>query len=102
MRINDKLSIQAGSTGPAQQVNGKPADAARGAENRAGGAAASTPAVKVELSSRSRELQAALQAASNAPDVRTDLVDKVKDQIAKGTYEVDPARIARGILDIEA
>lgn len=102
MRINDKLSVQAGTTGPAPQVSGKPADATRGGQARADGAAAATPAVKVELSSRSRELQAALQAANGAPDVRSELVDKVKDQIAKGTYQVDPARIARGILDIEA
>lgn len=102
MRINDKLSIQAGSQGPAQ-VNSRPAEAARGnAGTPAAGAGSATPAVKVELSSRSRELQAALQAANAAPDVREDLVGKVKDQIAKGQYQVDPARIARGILDIEA
>jgi len=64
--------------------------------------AAATPAAKVELSSRSRELHAALELAKQAPDVRAGVVADVKQRIANGTYEVDPARIARAMLDRRA
>jgi negative regulator of flagellin synthesis FlgM len=61
-----------------------------------------TPAARVELSSRSRELHAALQAAHAAPDVRQEKVDDARARIANGTYHVDPEQIARRMLDRRA
>lgn len=62
----------------------------------------STPAAKVELSSRGREIQSALSAAKAAPDVRADKVAEVRKRLENGTYVIDPTRIARGILDSRA
>jgi flagellar biosynthesis anti-sigma factor FlgM len=62
----------------------------------------STPAAKVELSSKGREIQTALSAAKSAPDVRADKVAEVRKRLENGTYVIDPTRIARGILDSRA
>lgn len=61
----------------------------------ADGSAAAT----VHLSSRSRELHAAIRAASGAPDVRAELVGEVRARIDDGTYRIEPEAIARRLLD---
>jgi flagellar biosynthesis anti-sigma factor FlgM len=65
-------------------------------------AGAPDPVVRIELSARARELQAALAAAAAAPDVRADLVAEVKAKVESGNYPVDPATVARRMLDIRA
>jgi flagellar biosynthesis anti-sigma factor FlgM len=60
------------------------------------------PAARVELSSRSREMHQALEAANAAPDVRADKVEAAKQRIAQGTYAVNAEVVARGILDTRA
>ena len=60
------------------------------------------PAARVELSSRSREMHQALEAANAAPDVRADKVNDAKARIAQGTYTVKAEVVARGILDKRA
>ena len=60
------------------------------------------PAARVELSSRSREMHQALEAANAAPDVRADKVADAKARIAQGTYKVNAEVVARGILDTKA
>jgi len=37
--------------------------------------------------------------AMNQPEVRTDKVEAIKAQIAAGTYEIDPSKIADAIID---
>ena len=64
--------------------------------------AANQPAARVELSSRSREMHQALEAANAAPDVRADKVNDAKARIAQGTYTVKAEVVARGILDKRA
>jgi flagellar biosynthesis anti-sigma factor FlgM len=64
--------------------------------------AVSQPAARVELSSRSREMHQALEAANAAPDVRADKVNDAKRRIAQGTYTVNAEVVARGILDTKA
>ena len=66
------------------------------------GNAPSQPAARVELSSRSREMHQALEAANAAPDVRADKVNDAKARIAQGTYTVKAEVVARGILDKRA
>lgn len=43
-------------------------------------------------------LTEALQAAQNAPDVRTDMVEEIRARLANGTYQLDAKRIAMGLL----
>ena len=99
MKINDNQPISPPpSTRPAE-TRAKP-----GAGDDASGRAAPVerPAAKVELSSRSRELHEALRAANEAPDVRQDEVDRVREALREGRYEVDPRRIAERMLDRRA
>ena len=100
MKIEDPRSVQSSPVRPsAPATSGSArAEVARPQNNSAVG----QPAARVELSSRSREMHAALQAAQAAPDVRTDKVNDAKQRIAAGTYTVNADVVARGILDTKA
>ena len=99
MKINDKLSLSTG--GIASPATGT---AARSETRTAaeGTQASAKPAVDIQLSSRSRELHAALEAARQSPDVRADKVAEVKDRVAAGQYRVDLNRVAQRMIDREA
>ena len=101
MKIEDPRSVNASPnlhpTAPAT-----PAPARTEAQRPQNDRAVNQPAARVELSSRSREMHQALQAAHAAPDVRTDKVNDAKQRIAQGTYSVNAEDVARGILDTRA
>jgi negative regulator of flagellin synthesis FlgM len=102
MKIEDPRSVTSSpSLRPATPAT---PDAARTSPGRApnGANATGQPAARVELSARSRELNAALDAANAAPDVRTDKVNDAKQRIAQGTYTVNAETVARRILDTSA
>ena len=89
-------------------VSGARTEHAHGAHDRRGhGAQGGTssvsreagPAADVTLSSRGRELHGALSKVQSAPDVRADKVAEVRSRLERGTYVIDPTRIAKGILD---
>ncbi len=61
--------------------------------------AASGSAVDVRISQRSRELQRDHELVQQAPDVRQDRVAALKAQIDAGTYHVDPALVAKKMLE---
>ena len=100
MKIEDPRSVNSSPnlhpTGPATSAP------ARTEVQRPQDRAVSQPAARVELSSRSREMHQALQAANAAPDVRTDKVNDAKQRIAQGTYSVNAEVVAKGILDTRA
>ena len=101
MKIEDPRSVTSSpNLRPAAPANQAPArtETQRPQEDRA----VSQPAARVELSSRSREMHQALEAANAAPDVRADKVNDAKQRIAQGTYTVNADVIARGILDKRA
>lgn len=75
---------------------------AKGASQAPKAADSAGPAATVSLSSRGREIQAAMAKTSAAPDVRSDKVADVRRRLESGTYMIDPTRIARGILDSKA
>jgi flagellar biosynthesis anti-sigma factor FlgM len=102
MKIEDPRSVTSSpslrpttpaSPAPARAATGRPANEAH---------AVGQPAARVELSARSREMNAALEAAKAAPDVRTDKVNDAKQRIAQGTYTVNAEVVARRILDTSA
>lgn len=103
MKINEKPPIAPATLAPTAGA-GRPQPRGDGAPPAGSGAArqAGAPAAMVELSPRSRELHDALAAAKAAPDVRQGVVADAKARISHGTYQVDPERIARGILDTKA
>ncbi len=53
---------------------------------------------KLQLSDSGKDLQIAKKAMSQIPDVRTDRVAELKDQILNGTYEVSPESFAERML----
>src|SRR5512140_137875 len=100
MKIEDPRSVQSSPVRPSTPATAGPArtETQRPQDNSAVG----QPAARVDLSSRSREMHSALQAAYAAPDVRQDKVNDAKQRIAAGTYTVDAGVVARGILDTKA
>ena len=99
MKIDDPRSV---SSSPNLRPAAPPTQAPARAEGQRPQQAANQPAARVELSSRSREMHQALEAANAAPDVRADKVSDAKARIAQGTYSVKAESIARGILDTTA
>lgn len=50
------------------------------------------------LSKDSKIKQKALQAARQAPDIRTERVEELKEQISAGTYEVNNEEVAEKMI----
>ncbi|MFG6327199.1 MAG: flagellar biosynthesis anti-sigma factor FlgM [Lachnospiraceae bacterium] len=65
---------------------------------KAGAAAKTSSADKVEISDFGRELQVAKQAVAAAPDVREDRVSELKSRIQNGTYSVSGESFAEKLL----
>ena len=62
----------------------------------------STPAAEVELSKEAQLMQKAVQAAKDAPDVRTDVVQGIQNQLQAGTYSVNHQKLAEKLSSILA
>ncbi len=54
---------------------------------------------RVELSSQAKEIMNAQKIAAAIPDVREDLVGRIKNQMQTGAYRIDTDKIASGLLD---
>ncbi|MGB9905119.1 MAG: flagellar biosynthesis anti-sigma factor FlgM [Desulfotomaculales bacterium] len=52
----------------------------------------------VEISGRARELQFYKASLREIPEVRKELVENIKNDIARGTYEIDAGEIAKQII----
>lgn len=85
----------AGKTASADTGNLPVSDAAR-QPNPRDSAATPTPASgdKVVLSPRAREILESRKAAAALPDIRPEVVDRVRRDIASGTYVIQQDRIA--------
>ncbi len=55
---------------------------------------------EIQLSQEARELQRALQAVRDAPEVREDLVNELRGQIESGTYHVDVEALAGRLMQV--
>lgn len=53
----------------------------------------------VEISSIGKDILTAKNAVKASPDVRTELVEPIKQKIANGTYDVDPGAFADKLLE---
>lgn len=54
---------------------------------------------QLQLSSAGKDMTTAKSAVANSPDIRTDLVNSIKEQIDDGTYEVDADDFAGKMFD---
>jgi len=57
---------------------------------------------EVEISAEAVRMQRVREAVEAAPLVRPEVVDRVREAIADGTYKVDSKALARRILDVLA
>lgn len=55
-------------------------------------------AEKVLLSSKARDLGKINEIIKSSPEIRSEKVERIKNEIAKGTYSVDGQKIAENIL----
>lgn len=55
-------------------------------------------AEKVLLSAKARDIAKISEIVKSSPDVRTEKIERIKNEIAEGTYSVDGQKIAENIL----
>ena len=53
---------------------------------------------QIALSDKAKGIQKALETVQTSPDIRSEKVTKIKDQIASNTYHVDSKALAEKIL----
>jgi len=72
-------------------------------EARGATAAAQTAAASgtdsVELSPEVKELSSLREALFDTPEIRQELVDRLKSEIASGRYRVDGSRVAESLIE---
>ena len=54
---------------------------------------------QIAISSKAKDIQKATEAVNAAPDIRIEKVDRIKDQIANGSYSVSSEQLAEKILE---
>ena len=101
MKITNDEAIRAASIDPISAPKLAPQTPGQGAAATPGAG----PAAQIEISAQAKALGAAKTEASSylpavhaAPDIRTDLVSKLKTQVDSGTYHVSSADIADQIV----
>jgi negative regulator of flagellin synthesis FlgM len=57
-----------------------------------------TESDKITISSQAGEYQAARQAVANTPDVRQEVMDRIRTQLENGTYRVSAQDVAASIF----
>ena len=91
----DIRDIQSRTTGQADESRG-----ARGVGSSAASrAAADRTPDSVTLSNRAQAFQQTRRAALAVPEVRSDVVERVRAGLASGSIVPDPERIARALLE---
>ncbi len=95
MRITDNESLRAGQVSPITQTQAVAPQPKAAAQAYGKGA---SPAAQVEFSEQAQAIAVAAVAVDAAPDVRENLVAKLKSQVDAGTYHVSGKDIAEQIL----
>lgn len=54
---------------------------------------------ELKLSGKALEYQFAVNSLKDVPDTRTELVEKIKEEIKAGTYEVDGKKIVEKMME---
>jgi len=73
--------------------------ASRDSKTSAAQASQGTSGDSVTMSSRAQELAALREAIDSSPEVRREMVEKLREEISSGLYKVDGTRIAEALLD---
>ena len=64
-----------------------------------GGTSSTGGAEQIAISSKAKDIQKATEAVNAAPDIRIEKVDRIKDQIANGSYSVSSEQLSEKILE---
>ena len=88
----DPTRLEKITTGGIEKVTSAKVEATEAAEAQA--AAAPAQADRLVLSQQAAAVQAAHEALAQTPEVRAELVAKLKGQVEAGTYKVDADKIA--------
>ena len=64
-----------------------------------GGTSSTGSSEHIAISSKAKDIQQATEAVNAAPDIRIEKVDRVKEQIANGSYSVSSQQLAEKILE---
>lgn len=86
-------------TQDAQATDGARRTEGDAATRRTAKAATTTGGDRVEVSGDAALLAAALKAANSAPDVRADVVERMREKLAQGRVGKDSGALADAILD---
>ena len=64
-----------------------------------GGTSSTSGTEQIAISSKAKDIQRATEVVNTAPDIRTDKVERIKNEIAKGSYRVSSEVLAEKILE---
>ena len=63
------------------------------------GASSTSGTEQIAISSKAKDIQKATEAVNTAPDIRTEKVERIKNEIAKGDYRVSSEDLAEKFLE---
>jgi negative regulator of flagellin synthesis FlgM len=63
------------------------------------GASSTSGTEQIAISSKAKDIQKATEVANTAPDIRTEKVERIKNEIAKGDYRVSSEDLAEKVLE---
>lgn len=64
-----------------------------------GSASSTSGSEQIAISSKAKDIQKATEAVNTAPDIRVEKVDRIKNQIADGSYRVSSEKLAEKVLE---
>tara|TARA_B100001123_G_C15127741_1_gene954021 strand:- start:490 stop:804 length:315 start_codon:yes stop_codon:yes gene_type:complete len=56
-------------------------------------------AEQIAISSKAKDIQKATEAANTSPDIRTEKVERIKNEIAQGGYRISSEDLAEKVLE---
>ena len=68
-------------------------------KSQSGGASSTSGTEQIAISSKAKDIQKATEVVNAAPDIRTDKVERIKNEIAKGSYHVSSEDLAEKVLE---
>lgn len=64
-----------------------------------GGASSTSGTEQIAISSKAKDIQKATEVVAAAPDIRTEKVERIKNEIAQGQYRVSSEDLAEKVLE---
>ena len=63
-----------------------------------GGVSSSNPTEQVAISPKAQDIQKATKVVNATPDIRSEKVDRIKDQVTSGNYHISSDQLAEKVL----